>query len=202
MPKKIKRTKKDVSVDNKVKKKPVYEDKRNRKEFGTRLPLIEDKDDSLLPEVAEMCVLIAEGKRKSEILKQVPELSSYRYDNLIKMDSIQAHIDEVRAEMLLQNAEQLEPIMYSLVASLVRYFKRKAAKLELAEPVAEKLIDRALKYCEARVTVDKKKLISNKGGDNKERKLDEVLDKPVDSHKPIWSEEDFEDPVREDKEEE
>lgn len=205
MTKKLKNKKKkdkQVDVDNKVKRKPVYEDRRNTPNIGGRPRF--DEEEELDPEYEEMCVLVAEGLDRREVLERMPSLTKFRYNNAIARPRIQERIDEIRAEMLLTNAEQLEPVMFGLVAALARYFKRKAARLDLAEPVAEKLMDRSLRYCEARMAIDKKALktanaitgkIKGKKGDDGLKKLEEALDQPlVDQRKPIWDSEDYDDP--------
>lgn len=181
------RTKKTINVDKKVKKKPIYEDKRVEPDPGGQ-PGIEFSE--LTPELEAFCQLIADNTPKDQIMTLIPNMSRYKYKTWLERENVKARIEEIKVETLSYSFSQLEPTMIGLIVGLTRYFKVKAAMLDLSDSVADKVLERAIDFCKVLSPIATS--TSSKKG-----KMDTVSDNTEQpengERKPIWSEEDYED---------
>jgi hypothetical protein len=187
----MKREKKTINVNRKVKKKPVYVDKRVESDVGGSSGI---EFCELTPEIEAFCQLMADDTPRTKIMSMIPNMSPFKYRTWQTKENVIARIEELKAEKLIQSSSHLEPAMVSLVMSLTKYFKVKASLLDLSDSVADKVLERALEFCKVLAPISNaNKPVKQKNDDNNESKSGNKKPKQEVKRKPLWSAEDYED---------
>ena len=151
-----------------------------REEIEIELDLMKDT-------VNELVSLKKDVMGKSPTVREKTAAGAFLAQFYGGVENVLKRIEELKAEALMHSAGQLEPAMVGLVMGLVRYFKVKAALLELSDTVADKVLERAVDFCKTLSP------LSNVV-ENKETKTDSKILKaePIVERKPLWEESDYE----------